>query len=276
VKDVKTYIESGILELYVLGEASHAERLDVEAMAKEHPAIRAELDEIEKSMELFAGEHEIDPAPELRDRILNSLLTNLADDRTFRTKAEPVAEAKVVTMAPPAANTSFYKYAFAACLALLIVSSLAIFNLYNKLEKSNTQILALSAQTSQLSKTVGYKDEQLKVFRDTAYRVFNLQGAGKTPDASLSVAWSPVQKKVVIDLKGMKMPETDAEHQYQLWAIVAGKPVSLGVFDSKKDSAEVMKVMSSVDKPQAFAVTLEKRGGVPSPTMANMTVIKMI
>lgn len=276
MKDVKAYIESGILELYVLGEVSHDEKLEVEAMAQEHPAIKAELREIEQSMELFAGEHEIEPAPELRDRILNSLLTNLADDRTFRTKDEPVAEAKVVTMVPPATNTNFYKYAFAACVALLLVSSVAIYNLYNKLETSNSQVLALSTQKLQLSQTVKYKDDQLKVFRDTAYRVFNLQGTGKTPDASLSLAWSPVKHKVVIDLDGMKMPETDAEHQYQLWAIVAGKPVSLGVFDAKADSVEMMKVMASVDKPQAFAVTLEKRGGVPSPTMANMTVIKAI
>jgi anti-sigma-K factor RskA len=276
VKNIKEYIESGILELYVMGGASPDEKLEVEAMALEHPAVKAELDEIERSMELFAGEHKIEPSPAIRDRVLNSLLTNFADDNTFRTKPASVAEAKVVPMGPPSSGINFYKYAFAACLALLLVSIVALLNVYNRLQISNGQVVALSAQKQQFAKTVGFQEEQLKIFRDTAYKVFNLPGTAKAPTASLSLAWSPTQKKVVIDLDGATLPVNDAQHQYQLWAIVAGKPVDLGVFDAKPDTAEIMKVMKSVSAPQAFAVTLEPRGGSVNPTMANLTVIKMI
>jgi anti-sigma-K factor RskA len=276
VEEVKAYIESGILELYVIGDISPDEKLQVEAMALKHPAIKAELLEIERSMELFAEENELEPAPELRDRILNSLLTNLADDRTFRTK-EPTTtyEAPVVQMGP-SKTVNIYKYAFAACLALLLASIAVLVNVYNKLQETTTQVVALSTQNQQYSKTVSMKDEQLTIFRDTAYKIMLLPGTGKTPTAHMSLAWSPAKKKVIIDMASLNLPANDADHQYQLWAIVAGKPVDLGVFDAKTDSAEMMKVMKSVDKPQAFAVTLEKRGGVPSPTMANMTVIKMI
>jgi anti-sigma-K factor RskA len=275
VEEVKAYIESGILELYVMGELSHDEKLQVEAMALQHPAIQAELAEIERSMELFAGEHEIEPAPELRNRILNSVLTNLADDRTFRTKNPSTNQAPVVPMQPPT-TINIYKYAFAACLALLLVSVVALYNVYNKLQSSNRQLVVLNTQNQRFSKTVSMQDEQLTVFRDTAYQIMHLPGTGKTPKASMAIAWSPTKKKVIIDMATMHLPANDAGHQYQLWAIVAGKPVDLGVFDAKPDSTEIMKVMKPVDKPQAFAVTLEKRGGVPSPTMANMTVIKVI
>ena len=274
MEEVKAYIESGILELYVIGELSHEEKLQVEAMALQHPAIKAELAEIERSMELFAGEHEIEPAPELRNRILNSMLTNLADDRTFRTKNPSSPETPVVAMQQR--PTNIYKYAFAACLALLLVSVVALYNVYNKLQASNQQLVVLNTQNQRFSKTVNMQDEQLTVFRDTAYQVMHLPGTGKTPKASMAIAWSPTKKKVIIDMATMNLPANDAEHQYQLWAIVAGKPVDLGVFDAKPDSSEMMKVMKPVDKPQAFAVTLEKRGGSVNPTMANMTVIKSI
>jgi len=277
VKEVKEYIESGILELYVLGDVSHDEKLEVEAMAHAHPSIKAELDEIERSMELFAGEHEIEPAAELRDRILNSMVTNLADDRTFRSKEEkkePVVEATVVSMVPPAA-TNFYKYAFAACLALLLVSIVALVNVYNKLQDSNNQVAALSVRTQQFSKTVSYQNDQLNIFRGS-YKIIKLPGTPKHAAASMMVAWNPVKKNVVIDMAGMNLPANDAEHQYQLWAMVAGKPVDLGVFDAKPDSVTMMKVMKSVDKPQAFAVTLEKRGGAVNPDMSNLTVIATI
>jgi anti-sigma-K factor RskA len=275
VEDLKAYIESGILELYVIGEVAGDEKAQVEAMALKHPAVKAELDEIERSMEWYADENKIEPAAALRDRVLNSVLTNLADDNNFPTKKAPVTEAKVVAMAPPS-SVNIYKYAFAACLALLLVSTVALYNVYQKLQVSNGQVAVLSSQTQQFSKTVSMKDEELTMFRDTAYKLVKMPGTAKTPTAYMTLAWSPSKKKVIIDMAGLKLPENDAEHQYQLWAIVAGKPVDLGVFDAKADSAAMMKVMKSVDKPQAFAVTLEKRGGSVNPTMANMTVIATI
>ena len=36
VEDIKLYIESGILELYILGDVTHDEKLQVEEMALKH------------------------------------------------------------------------------------------------------------------------------------------------------------------------------------------------------------------------------------------------
>lgn len=274
MEDVKAYIESGVLELYVLGEVSHEEKVEVEAMALKHPAIKAELAEIEQSMEKYAGIHAIEPPAELRHRVLNSVLTNLADDSNFRSKREDTANNMVSMPAPKTIN--FYKYAFAACLTLLLVSIAALVNVYNQLRVSVQQVVELSTQNQHFSKTVGLQDEQLTMFRDTAYRLIKLPGTGKTPSASMMLAWSPNSKKVVIDMAGLKLPVNDAQHQYQLWAIVADKPVDLGVFDARADSASAIKVMKPVEKPQAFAVTLEPKGGSVNPTMDNLTVIAKI
>lgn len=69
MENIKAYIESGMLELYVLNEMSNEEKLVVEAMALKYPAISAELAEIERSMEKFAGEYAIKPPAALRNRI---------------------------------------------------------------------------------------------------------------------------------------------------------------------------------------------------------------
>ena len=167
MEDVKAYIESGVLELYVLGEVSHAERAEVEAMALKHPAIRAELAEIEQSLEKYADGNAIEPPVELRNRVLNSVLTNLADDNTFRSKHTEAAD-NVVAM-PDSKKTNFYKYAFAACLALLLVSLVTLFNIYNKLQVSVKQVADLSVRTQHFSKTVSFQNEELTIFRDTAY-----------------------------------------------------------------------------------------------------------
>jgi anti-sigma-K factor RskA len=270
VEDIKAYIESGILELYVLGDVSPEEKLQVEAMAAKHPAIKAELDEIERSMEAYALENAVEPAEHLRDRILNSLVTNLADDRTFD-KAPEERVAKVVTMERPKGG-NFYKYAFAACLTLLLVSVAALVSTYNKLQDSNTQIASLRSSNSQFAKVASFTEDTLEVLRGASFKTLTLRGTPKSPQSQLIVAWSPKKKQVWIDMRSMKMAANDQAHQYQLWALVGGKPVSLGVFDKTADSTNMQK-MAPTAYADAFAVTLEPRGGSVSPTMDQMMVI---
>ena len=116
-------------------------------------------------------------------------------------------------------------------------------------------------------------DRQLNVYRDPSFKVIKLQGTPKHSTASMLVAFSPTKKEVMIDMADLQLPENDLAHQYQLWALVGGKPVSLGVFDkSTADTAE-MKKMQSIALAQAFAVTLEPKGGSVNPTMDQMMVI---
>lgn len=270
VEDLKAYIESGILELYVLGDVTPAEKLQVEEMASKHPAIKAELDEIERSMELYAEENAIEPSEHLRSRILGSLLTNFGDDNNFPTPTH-VEREKVVIMQPEK-ETNFYKYAFAACLALLLASAVALYNLYSRLNDTNTQLSAMQAQNQHFSNTVSAKDSELNLLRDTSYKLIHLRGTAKSPESIMTVAFSPSKQKVVIDMEGLKLPANDQTHQYQLWALVGGKPVDLGVFDATADSSG-FKNMKAIASADAFAVTLEPRGGSASPTLSEMVVL---
>ncbi|CAN5368530.1 hypothetical protein BH09BAC6_BH09BAC6_35020 [soil metagenome] len=270
MEDLKAYIETGILELYVLGDVSPAEKLQVEEMASKHPAVRAELDEIERSMEFYAAENAVEPQDALRSRVLNSIVTAYNDDSTFMKPLN--TEADVISL-PAARNYSFYKYAFAACLALLLASGIVIANMYSRLQQSNSQLAALQVDKQHFASRVNLLDHQLGVFRDPSFKFLKLQATPKAPPAaSITIAWSPVKHKVMIDMGTIEMPVNDKAHQYQLWALVAGKPVDLGVFDGKSDTTD-MKEMRSIASADAFAVTLEPRGGSASPTMDQMMVI---
>ena len=269
--DLNAYIETGILELYVLGDVTPDERLQVEGMMSRHPAIKAEVAEIENAMEAYALANAITPSAPQRDKILNSTLTNLADDRTFTTKKR-VEEDNVITMPPR--QTNFYKYAFAASVALLAASVVALYNMNKQLQQSNMQLAVLSIQNRQISKTVSFKDAQLNVFRDTTIKLIKLKPTVHAPaSANIMVAWSPSKRKVMIDMLALNMPKNDKDHQYQLWALVGGKPVDLGVFDKTGDDEADMKEMKSIGTADAFAVTLEPRGGSVNPTMSELMVL---
>ena len=82
----KEYIESGILELYILGIMSEDETKDVEMMASSDPAIQQEIISIRESLEGYAMANAIDPNPIIKPFLLAIV------DYTERLKAgEPVS-----------------------------------------------------------------------------------------------------------------------------------------------------------------------------------------
>jgi len=277
VEDIKSYIESGILELYVFGDLTPEEMLQVREMAAKYPEVKTELDEIERSLEKYAQENAIAPSDNQREKVLNSLLTNFADDATFanddRVKIMPVHdEDDDNVIALPRAN-NFYKYAFAACLALLLISLVSLYSVYSKLQQSNEQIAVLTTQKQEFSKTVNFVQGELNVLTDTSFKFRKLQGTKVSPASKMAVAWSAKRREVWIDMKHTDLPANDKEHQYQLWALVKGKPVDLGVFDTGKDTTTDMIKMKPTVFADAFAVTLEPRGGSVNPTLSEMMVM---
>ncbi len=270
MEDLRSYIDSGILELYVLGDLLPEENNQVREMAAKYPEVKRELDEIERSLELYAHENAVEPSYHQREKILNSLMVEFDGNNDASLQRPPYQPDNVVAM--PVARNNFYKYAFAACLALLLLSLAALISVYNQLQNSNLQIAALSTQNQKFSSTVNYLHFQLGVFRDPAAKFVKLSGTKKEPLSKVALAWIPAKKKLMIDLSSMKLPANDKSHQYQLWALVGSKPIDLGVFDASPDSTG-MKEMKPIAMADAFAVTLEPRGGSVTPTLDEMVVI---
>ena len=103
---------------------------------------------------------------------------------------------------------------------------------------------------------------------DPTWKAVKLAGTKISPQANMMVYWHKQGQHVMVDnTKMWPLPQNDAAHQYQLWAIVDGKPVDLGVFDATAEPKKLLVAMKEVGNAQAFAVTLEKRGGSISPTM---------
>jgi len=269
VKDLKSYLENGILEHYVLGYLSNEERLEVEQNALKYPEIKSEIIEIESALLNYAISNAIEPSKSLRKKVLNALKNSGSEIRPLYVSSPKFGQ--------------FYKYAFAASLALLFISLVLLINLNNKLTDSYNQIAILKTGNERFSSQVNFIDEELRDTRNAlhfyqnqaSYKLVTLKGSDKAPDASMLIAFNPEQEEVMIDLSSIKMPSNDEDHQYQLWAMVDGKPVDLGVFDSELDSTG-MKKMKSVKNVQAFAVTLEIRGGSTNPNMDQMMAIGSI
>jgi quercetin dioxygenase-like cupin family protein len=70
---VKEYIDTGILELYVLGIASIEECAEVETRALKHVEIREEIEKIKASVEAYADAHKLQPGKVIKPFLMATI-----------------------------------------------------------------------------------------------------------------------------------------------------------------------------------------------------------
>ncbi len=90
----------------------------------------------------------------------------------------------------------------------------------------------------------------------------------KKTDFFTTAFWNKNTKEVFITVN--KLPIAGTGKQYQLWAIVDGKPVDAGMIDN---NCTTICKMKNIPNAQAFAITLEQSGGSPAPTMEQLYVL---
>jgi anti-sigma-K factor RskA len=112
-------------------------------------------------------------------------------------------------------------------------------------------------------------ENDLKVIDNPAFKRVVMKGTDQAPQAMASVYWNESSREVYLSIQSMK--ELSRESQYQLWAIIDGKPVDVGVFDG--NIAGLIKMKEIGNGAAAFAVTIEPRGGKPAPTLETMQVV---
>lgn len=284
--DTKAYISSGILEQYALGSVSDQERQEVECMSHIYPEIRLELDKLQGSLESFAKANAVEPSAGLKSRIMDSidgmaqeaqLSANEENDnktQSFTQAKAPAIEAKVIPM--------YVKLAVAASVVLAIafgglwVQSNSESNAFkSELAEVNQSKVELTAEMDAIIKelesaslSLEEKESLNTFFTNDNTQTVHLAGTDASPDSEINVYWNSQTKAVVMKLDELPQPATDK--QYQLWAIVDGKPTDMGVFDFDEAVAQIQEMPYEVANAQAFAITLENKGGSIEPTLTAM------
>ena len=257
--NVEAYIASGILEAYVQGQLSPEERADVEKNIVRYPELQQELAAIEETQEVLLQRMAIQPKAALREAILGKI-----DDRPG------------INLASVGSRGDFrWQWVAAASIAVALIASYFAFDYRDKWKNSQqelTEIIAQNQQVAQDYNTVNERLDRLEVdvniINDPAFKRVVMKGTEQAPSALAAVYWNETTNEVYLSIREMK--ELSAEKQYQLWAIIDGKPVDAGVFDLTKGRLLRMKDV----RPGAttFAVTVEPKGGKVTPSLETMQV----
>ena len=96
-----------------------------------------------------------------------------------------------------------------------------------------------------------------------------------SPTSFATVYWDTTSKDVYLLVNNL--PQPPGEKQYQLWALLDGKPVDVGMIDNSSFIGEkrLLIQMKNVSGAQAFAITLEDKGGKPTPQGAMYVMGKL-
>lgn len=270
--EIKEYIASGIIDRYVLGSATEQEQREVSCMSHIYPEIEAEVRRLQTSIEKLAEHLAVQPPPTIKATILERIQKEqqLKDDK----------QAKIVELNASTPKLRVLRFTAAASIILLIGLSVFTFLLQNRYHKSedllaDQQELIETIQNNQkgLSSELNDTKDLLAFIQHENTRRIGLSGTENHPSEEAVVYWNDESQEV--RLKTSKLTSTPSDKQYQLWAIVDGAPVDMGVFSHKGDVG-VIKNLKKTSSAQAFAITLEPMGGSVNPTMDAMFVIGMV
>jgi len=271
--DIKTYIASGILENYILGLVSDQERQQVERYAKVYPEVQEELTAIEDALGQYASS-QARPMPQGLDQQILAHINELS----VGGDAAPSSQSNVkqsASQTPPKSSSSNWLPGLLGLLSILGIGAAIFFNsqvsgLTEEVSNKNEQLVNQQLACDETKQQQQDLEQQLNILRDENYRSILMKGTDKAPDALAAVYYNEANQKTYLDVRNMPTPTTDK--QYQLWAIVDGAPVDMGVFDLPIDSVDFVEV-PHIANAQAFAVTLEPVGGNAAPTMEEMYVV---
>lgn len=256
--DIKEYIQSGIVESYVMGLADPEEKASMENAMRQYPEVREAVEAFELLLEKQTIEQAVEPPLYLKDKIKETIFT-----REISGSETPVLN-----------RFTNWKYRFVAAAALLVGSLVLNYFLYQNSQYFKEQYYALvgekqliASNVINLNNKINTLEESLVLLQTPGLKQINLAGVKGQEQAAAVVYWKPESGEVYLLPSGLSPLEEGLD--YQLWAIVDGKPVDAGVIGD----CGVVCAMKPIPQAQAFAITVEEKGGKPTPNLEQLRVM---
>lgn len=272
--NTQEYIQSGIIESYALGMASPAEMAELEQLCLQFPEIKQALNNFEIALEKNALVNAAPPPPNLKQAIFSQLNPEFKSAPTIiESVSFSSTEESEISTTPVVSMKSTSRFLAAASIILLVISGGMNIYFYSKFKETTQQYqaLVLEKNTLQANNQI-MQTKSLDMFNsmqmmtDPNMQKVSMPGIAGKESNYATVFWDKKTKDVYI--LPNKLPQPANGKQYQLWAIVDGKPVDAGMLS---DCAGLCK-MKNIPNASMFAITLEQMGGSPTPTLSEMYV----
>ncbi|SDH23902.1 anti-sigma factor [Winogradskyella thalassocola] len=259
--DINTYIESGILELYVAGKLSETENEEIYQLLKQHPALLQEVLDIE------AAVLKLTAAVSPRANGFESIKARLDADDT-----------KVIDLQPKTTNWISYT-GWAASIALaagLFWTLNQNTDLEQQLQTADIENQYLETQIEDARTDLAATKNLLNVIRDKDIIAVPLGGQGNFASSFAKVYWNKADNTIYLDAEGL--PNAPEGKVWQVWSLTLNPltPTSLGTIDDFNTDDNKIFTIANANESQAFGITLEPEGGSAGPTMEQLYTLGVV
>lgn len=273
--NLQEIIESGLIELYAMNALSAAEVAQVEAWATAFPEVRAEIEEAQSALELYAQAHAIEPSAAMKGKIMANFEADLSGHFGKKTINTPIQNPRntplSTTVEQEASGFNVGKILPWAIAAMGLIAAVSFFMKANNTAAQLKDCQQTSTQLVDKQQVIADLESKINILRSVNTKSVDLTNESNPalPKSLLvKVYWNAKDKATLLSI--LNLPKPPQGKQYQLWAI-EGKnaPVDAGIITY---DATAMQPMKSFDKVDMFAITLENEGGSVVPTLEQMYV----
>ncbi len=273
-------INSGKLELYVLGELSEVEAREIEIASAENPDVNEEIRTLQNALRKYVMCFEKTPPLGYKRQVLEDLARQNEERRAEESSKKADKEkAEKFEILEEKSKTS--KVLLPILIVTSVISLIAAAFFAYRMQNANNVLEILSSDNS-LVKESSLKEKEtilneivtiksdleyalisLEVLKDSSFTKIDMI----SPDGTVKVPlyWNKSNGEVFVD--GANMDALREDKTYQLWAINDGIPDNSGTVIPRLRYLQKMKGTSNAE---AFSLTVESKGEITDPSFENI------
>ncbi|MFK7747380.1 MAG: anti-sigma factor [Kordia sp.] len=259
MKDRNTVIESGMLEMYLLGLLPDEQVTALEIMLAEDTILAKKYAEIEQDFENVSLENAIQPPNFIKEDLFAAIKEEYTDVKTLP---------KEVSTQETIKKPLNFMWIAASLAAIFMVSTLWMFTQWNStqddLQVTQQELNTIKTQIANLEGNL--KDSQLlaAVVKDPNTVQYALKGNDKIPNGFATAYINHIDKSAIVNAQ--KLPALPVDKTYQMWGDVDGEMINMGIIDKSKDVV----VLQYIDKATSLNITIEPAGGSDHATVEEL------
>ena len=246
-EEIHIFLESDLLEKYLLGNTTEEETLKVQHFIDTYPEVSTAYNTLQEDLEQYSRAYAVKVPDDVKAQVMATI------------------------QAPKKESTTFNWLALVASVAAVFFSISTVYyrNTNSELQLDNAKVLAeldiLKSNLEQSDMRFAEMQAELEKLRNPDTKKYVLRGNRRAKKLKTVAYVNATEKLSLINV--IDLPELPEDKVFQMWADVNGKMVSLGILE-KADN----KLMSIPYKENAssYNITIEPKGGNDHATVENL------
>ncbi len=243
--NIQSFLESGLLEEYLMGLTSESDTLKVEQYIERYPEVKEVYEKLQDDVEQFAMKYRATMPSSLKKKIMGNIEASTASKWNGLTSI------------------------MAGVAMVFLASTLFLFyqqkDLQNQYSETKEQYAELKAACEAKDKTFAELEKEHFILSHHLTEKVSLNGNGMGSGLEANAYWNKAAEASFMNI--VHLPEPPEAHCFQLWADVDGEMVNMGVI---KKNSEGLFTLPFKTNATSLNITVEPTGGSHHPTVSRL------